>query len=167
MSLRCPKCGADVSRVFASAGGKAGTGAAKARTSEQARAAINARWAKRKTKKRQRQNELLEARRRYSNARRRARYWSGMPERKRSLKTQSSILWEKYELAMADCHNWELTLSEMTGKKLKHYDPRRDFQNKFPTAWAKALNASNNRDMARGEAPLPSSPGSDSAGKET
>ena len=41
-------------------GGKAGTGAAKARTSEQARAAINARWAKRKTKKRQRQNDQAE-----------------------------------------------------------------------------------------------------------
>jgi hypothetical protein len=25
--LRCPKCGADVNKVFASAGGKAGTGA--------------------------------------------------------------------------------------------------------------------------------------------
>lgn len=57
--LTCPKCGADVSKVFASAGGKAGTGAAKARTSEQARAAINARWTKRKTKQRQRQNDKL------------------------------------------------------------------------------------------------------------
>jgi glutaredoxin 2 len=32
-------------------GGKAGTGQAKARTSEQARAAVNARWAKRKPKR--------------------------------------------------------------------------------------------------------------------
>jgi len=32
-------------------GGKAGTGNAKARTSEQARAAVNARWAKRKPKR--------------------------------------------------------------------------------------------------------------------
>jgi hypothetical protein len=60
VSLRCPKCGADVSKVFASAGGKAGTGASKARTSEQARAAINARWAKRKTKRRQRQSRAIE-----------------------------------------------------------------------------------------------------------
>ena len=32
------------------AGGKAGTGAAKARTSEQARAAVNARWTKQQAK---------------------------------------------------------------------------------------------------------------------
>lgn len=32
-------------------GGKAGTGAAKARTSEQARAAVQARWAKRRPKR--------------------------------------------------------------------------------------------------------------------
>jgi hypothetical protein len=38
-------------------GGKAGTGKAKARTSEQARAAVNARWAK--CKKRRRQNDKL------------------------------------------------------------------------------------------------------------
>jgi hypothetical protein len=49
--LHCPKCGADVSKVFAAAGGKAGTGTVKARTSAQARAAVEARWAKRKKKK--------------------------------------------------------------------------------------------------------------------
>jgi hypothetical protein len=42
-------------------GGKAGTGKAKARTSEQARAAVNTRWAKRK--KRRRQNVELSDRR--------------------------------------------------------------------------------------------------------
>lgn len=43
-------------------GGKAGTGKAKARTSAQARAAVNARWAKRKPKRvARRSNDQAEA----------------------------------------------------------------------------------------------------------
>ena len=41
----------EVLRFLASRGGKAGTGKAKARSSEQARAAVNARWAKARAKK--------------------------------------------------------------------------------------------------------------------
>ena len=37
-------------KQFSAKGGKAGTGAAKARTTEQARAAVNVRWAKTKRK---------------------------------------------------------------------------------------------------------------------
>jgi hypothetical protein len=39
-------------KQFSVKGGKAGTGKAKARTSEQARAAVNARWKKQRAKRR-------------------------------------------------------------------------------------------------------------------
>lgn len=86
--------------------------------------------------------ELLEARRRYANARRRARYWSGTLTfniHLRSNETRSSQLAEKYELAMCDCKNWEYTISGLTGKTLKHYDPKAE----FAARWAKLDWASN------------------------
>lgn len=87
--------------------------------------------------------ELLEAKRRYQNARRRARYWSGTPTFRpfiRSTETRSSRLNEKYELAMCDCKNWEQTIQEMTGKVVPHYDPKKQFAAKFSI-----LLASNNQ----------------------
>ena len=52
--MKCPKCGTTIPhavdlRKIGSKGGKA-SGPSKARTSEQARAAVMARWAKRKAK---------------------------------------------------------------------------------------------------------------------
>ena len=41
----CPRCGYPGPDLRSQKGGKAGTGKSKARTSEQARAAANARWA--------------------------------------------------------------------------------------------------------------------------
>jgi hypothetical protein len=53
--MKCPYCGKKLPKVIDAAeagrkGGKAGRGASKARTSEQARAAARALWAKRKAK---------------------------------------------------------------------------------------------------------------------
>lgn len=87
-------------------------------------------------------SELLEAKRRYANARRRARFWSGTLTfniHLRSKETRSSRLAEKYELAMCDCKSWEQTIGELTGKKLKHYDPRAE----FAARWSKLKFASN------------------------
>ena len=52
--MKCPHCGKPINpaALLGSAGGKAGTGKAKARTSEQARAAVLARWKRVKTQKR-------------------------------------------------------------------------------------------------------------------
>ena len=102
-----------------------------------------------------RSTELFEARRRYANARRRARYWSGTPNfdrRVRSNKTRSSVLWEKYELAMCDCRNWEETIEELTGKKPKRYDPKQAFAHAFHKAVA-----SNGKADARESASVASS----------
>jgi len=76
----------------------------------------------------------LEAKRRYSNARRRARYWSGTPSfsvTARSNECRTSELDLKYELAMCDCNSWEQTLEKMTGKSLEHYDPKQAFRRAF------------------------------------
>jgi hypothetical protein len=78
--------------------------------------------------------KLTEVLRRYRNARRRARYWSGTPHfdrRVRSRKTSSSALGEKYELAMCDCRNWEMAIEELTGQNPKRYDPRAKFARIF------------------------------------
>ena len=50
--MKCPKCGAeiDAARLLGKSGGKAGKGASKARTSEQARKAAEARWEKHRGK---------------------------------------------------------------------------------------------------------------------
>lgn len=77
---------------------------------------------------------LSEARRRYANARRRARFWSGMPTFspwKRSNETRSGRLDEKYELAMCDCDSWEGIIERLTGKRPKHYNPKAQFAAKF------------------------------------
>ena len=87
--------------------------------------------------------ELLEARRRYSNARRRARYWSGIPTFRpwgRSNETRTSKLWEKYELAMCDCNAWESRIEELTGKRPEHYDPKSAFAVRFTQLMGKASN---------------------------
>lgn len=79
---------------------------------------------------------LSEAKRRYANARRRARYWSGTLTfniHLRSNETRSSRLNEKYELAMCDCKSWEHTIQELTGKQVKHYDPKAA----FAASWSK------------------------------
>lgn len=80
--------------------------------------------------------DLAEAKRRYANARRRARYWSGTLTfniHLRSKETRSSRLHEKYELAMCDCKSWEAAIGGFTGKVLKHYDPK----SAFAARWAK------------------------------
>src|SRR5206468_1616880 len=72
--------------------------------------------------------------RRYKNARRRARYWSGLPTfvpSKRSVKSDHSTLSEKYELAMCDCKNWEWEIERLTGVAPKHYDPKAKFALNF------------------------------------
>jgi hypothetical protein len=89
-------------------------------------------------------SDLLGARRRYANARRRARYWSGIPTFRpwmRSNETRSSRLWEKYELAMCDCKSWEAEIERLTGKPLPHYDPRKEFGAKFSLLMGKAPNS--------------------------
>lgn len=89
-------------------------------------------------------SKWLEAKRRYANARRRARFWSGIPSFcpwKRSRETRTSKLWEKYELAMCDCKSWEAEVHRMTGKKVKHYDPKADFAVRFTQLMGKASNA--------------------------
>ena len=56
---------------------------------------------------------LSEVKRRYANARRRARYWSGVPSfnpNLRSNECRSSEIDLKYELAMCDCKSWEQAL---------------------------------------------------------
>lgn len=79
-------------------------------------------------------SELLEARRRYKNARRRARYASGTPCFNiglRARETRSIELDLKYELAMADCTNLEIEIERITGKRPAHYDPKREFAAAF------------------------------------
>lgn len=74
--------------------------------------------------------------RKYWNARRRARYWSGVLTFRpwtRSVETRSNRLNEKYELAMCDCKNWEFEIGALTGKTVKHYDPK----STFATKWSK------------------------------
>lgn len=79
--------------------------------------------------------ELKESRRKYSNARRRAKFWSGNPSfinagpKGRNL--SSSKMSEQYELAMCDCDSWEKTIEGLTGKKIEHYDPRAKFRAAF------------------------------------
>lgn len=82
----------------------------------------------------EKKNELENARKRYHAARRRARYWSGIPSFRpwaRSKETRHSRLSEKYELAMDDCDVWERTIEELTGKRPAHYDPKTEFARKF------------------------------------
>lgn len=82
---------------------------------------------------------LAECRRRYANAKKRARFWSGTPSFgcNRSLNTKSSIQDEKYELAMCDCDSWEKEIELHTGKRPPHYDPRRKFNAAFQKAMSK------------------------------
>lgn len=87
---------------------------------------------------------LLEAKRRYANARRRARYWSGVPSfnpNLRSSECRTSELDLKYELAMCDCNSWEQTIETLTGKRPGHYDPKRAFRHSFSKLMMKASNA--------------------------
>jgi hypothetical protein len=82
---------------------------------------------------------LLEAKRRYVNARRRARYWSSTPnfnQSLRSIECSSSRLDEKYELAMCDCLSWEQKIEELTGQRPEHYDPKAEFAKAFVKALA-------------------------------
>lgn len=86
---------------------------------------------------------LLEARRRYANARRRARYWSGTPcfnPALRPTECRTSEMDLKYELAMYDCNSWEQTLETLTGKKPGHYDPKQAFRRSFSKLMMKASN---------------------------
>lgn len=83
---------------------------------------------------------LAEAKRRYKNARRRARYWSGTPSfvpSARSNETRTSELCLKYELAMCDCKSWESTIENLTGKPVPRYDPRSAFAAKFSQLMSK------------------------------
>lgn len=83
---------------------------------------------------------LKEALRRYNNARRRARYWSGIPTfnyKKRSSETRSMRLSEKYELAMCDCNSWESEIEMLTGTRPDHYDPKKAFGARFIQLLAK------------------------------
>ena len=82
---------------------------------------------------------LLEAFRRYANARRRARYWSGTPNFNRQLRSNecsSSRLDEKYSLAMHDCTSWEMEIEKLTGRRPEHYDPKAKFDKAFLRAMA-------------------------------
>lgn len=87
---------------------------------------------------------LLEAKRRYANAQRRARYWSGVPSFNPNLRSSECRTIEldlQYELAMCDCNSWEQTLKTLTGKRPGHYDPKRAFRNSFSKLTMKASNA--------------------------
>lgn len=78
--------------------------------------------------------KITEALRRYSNARRRARYWSGTPSFNSALRSnecRTSKLDLKYELAMCDCDSWEHAIEKMTGKRPEHYDPKQAFRRSF------------------------------------
>lgn len=73
---------------------------------------------------------ISEVKRRYRNARQRARFWSGTLTfniHLRSSETRRSRLCEKYELAMCDCQRWEDEIERLTGKRPRHYDPRAAF----------------------------------------
>jgi len=48
---KLPEAALELFRAWGAKGGRAGTGAAKARSSEQARAAVNARWARARAEK--------------------------------------------------------------------------------------------------------------------
>lgn len=88
-------------------------------------------------------SKLLEATRRYKNARRRALYWSGTPCFSRAARSQecrSYILDEKYSLAICDCKTWERIIGNLTGKPVKPYNPKHRFSEKMP-AMLKASNA--------------------------
>jgi hypothetical protein len=80
--------------------------------------------------------------RRFRNAQRRARYWSGVPTfatGTRSKCNRSSRLWEKYELAMNDQDSLAARIAEMGGSvRVKDY--RREFQTRFQALMAKAPN---------------------------
>lgn len=83
---------------------------------------------------------LAEANRRYANARRRARYWSGTPNFNPALRSnecRTSELDLKYELAMCDCKNWEACIEGLTGKPMPHYDPKQAFRASFSKLMAK------------------------------
>lgn len=89
-------------------------------------------------------SKLLEARRRYKNARKRARFWSGTLTfniHLRSKETRTNKLWEKYELAMCDCYSWEQTIEALTGKAVEHYDPKAE----FAVRWSKLKFACNDQ----------------------
>lgn len=80
-------------------------------------------------------HDLITLRRRYGNARRRARFWSGRPSLSGRGPTGRNLttgrMDEKYELAMCDCQAWEVELSELTGRAVEHYDPRAAFRARF------------------------------------
>lgn len=52
---------------------------------------------------------------------------------------------EKYELAMCDCHSWEHAISKMTGKTVKHYDPKQEFRSRFAAMMSKSANVAAER----------------------
>lgn len=71
-------------------------------------------------------------RRRLSNARARALFWSGNPsftEKRFNPKSRNAS--ERYELALCDIDSLATLLEEITGKRVKRSNPRYDFQNKF------------------------------------
>lgn len=86
-------------------------------------------------KKSQATFELADAKRRYANARRRARFWSGNPSLSNFGPTGRNLttgrMDEKYELAMCDCDSWEQTIGRLTGKEVSHYDPKQAFRRRF------------------------------------
>ena len=47
---------------------------------------------------------------------------------------------EKYELAMCDCLSWEHAIETMTGKQVKHYDPKQEFRSRFARMMSKSAN---------------------------
>ena len=86
---------------------------------------------------------LAEARRRYANAKKRARFWSGTPSFGGNRASVSRKVDEMYDLAMCDCDSWERELEKLTGRRPPHYDPRK----KFNTAFVRGLGkcTANNR----------------------
>jgi acyl carrier protein len=88
---------------------------------------------------------FADAKRRYANARKRARFWSGNPSWSNFGPTGKNLttcrMDEKYELAMYDCHSWEDRIGQLTGKELKHYDPKQEFRSRFARMMSKSANA--------------------------
>ena len=70
--------------------------------------------------------ESPELRRRLANAKRRARFWSGVPSFSRHVAKSRNVGERdtRYEIAMCDVRSLTALLEERTGRKLVLYDPQ-------------------------------------------
>jgi hypothetical protein len=90
------------------------------------------------------ETELERARRRLKCARQRLWYWSGIPSftRKSFVPTargraMSGSHEEEYEMALGDVESWADRILEITGKRPKVVDIKREFNQRFIAAQAK------------------------------